>query len=120
MGSLPSQFDNIRSSYNAQKENWTIEEMTTILAKEEDDIKKGRARTISVITNSSNQKRKIPPKSSNDQRPPFKNKNMGAKKNGPSVASTSNEVKSEDFKGSAVTATSLGTRRWIVVSLRLA
>ena len=66
MGNLPLQFYNIRSSYNAQKENWAIEEMTTILDKEEDDIKKGRERTIYVITDSSSQKRKIPPKSLND------------------------------------------------------
>ena len=39
MGTLPSQFDSIRFSYNAQKEQWTIEEMTTILAKEEWDMK---------------------------------------------------------------------------------
>ena len=73
--------------------------MTTILAKKEDDIKKGRARIVSVITDSSSPKRKILPKSFNDQRPPFKKKNVGAKKNGPSVASTPNEAKSGGFKG---------------------
>ncbi|CAA2975200.1 Retrovirus-related Pol poly from transposon TNT 1-94 [Olea europaea subsp. europaea] len=60
MGTLPSQFDSIRSSYNAQKEQWTIEEMTIIRAKEEDDMKKGRARSVAMVTNQNNdvQKRK--------------------------------------------------------------
>ena len=50
MGTLPSHFDNIRSSCNTQKEQWTIEEMTAILAKEEEDMKKGRSRSISMVT----------------------------------------------------------------------
>ena len=50
IGTLPSQFDNIRSSYIAQKEQWTIEEMTAILTKEENDMKKGRSRSISMLT----------------------------------------------------------------------
>ena len=51
MGTLPSQFDSIRSSYNAQKEHWTIEEMTAILAREEEeDMKKGRSKSIYVVT----------------------------------------------------------------------
>ncbi|KAL5553643.1 hypothetical protein UlMin_041044 [Ulmus minor] len=51
MRTLPPQFDSIRSSYNAQKEQWSLEEMTTILAKEEDDIKNGRGRSVSVVSN---------------------------------------------------------------------
>ena len=51
MGTLPSHFDSIRSSYNAQNEQWTIEEMIVILDKEEEeDIKKGRSRSISIVT----------------------------------------------------------------------
>ena len=50
MGTFPSQFDSIRSSYNAQKEKWTIEEMNAILAKEEKDMKKGRSKSIYVVT----------------------------------------------------------------------
>ncbi|KAL5560480.1 hypothetical protein UlMin_036691 [Ulmus minor] len=44
---LPPQFDAIRSSYNAQKEQWSLEEMTTILAKKEDDIKNGQGCSVS-------------------------------------------------------------------------
>ena len=56
IGSLLSQFNSIRSSYSAQKDNWTIEEMTTILAKEEDDIKKRKGNNYYVITENTIQK----------------------------------------------------------------
>ena len=74
--------------------------MTTILAKEEDDIKKATARTVSVITypDSGSQKRKTPPKNSGDNRP-FKKKNFGTKKSGQNRASSSNEANSGGFKG---------------------
>ena len=58
MGTLPSQFDNIRSNYNAQNEQWTIEEMTTILAKEEEDTKKGRSRSNYMVTIQGNEGQK--------------------------------------------------------------
>ena len=50
MGTLSSQFDSIRSNYNAQKEQWTIEKMTALLAKEEEDMKNGMSRSISMAT----------------------------------------------------------------------
>ncbi|XP_062110679.1 uncharacterized protein LOC133822385 isoform X1 [Humulus lupulus] len=40
METIPSQFDAIRSSYNAQKKQWTVGEMSSILAKEEEDMGK--------------------------------------------------------------------------------
>ena len=46
METLPLQFDSIRSSYNAQKEKLTIEEITAILAKEKDDMRKERSMSI--------------------------------------------------------------------------
>ena len=98
MGSFQSQLISIRSSYNTQKKNWTIEEIATILAKEEDNIKEWKRKTVFVITDSNSQKRKTPPMNFNFQRSPFKKKNIGAKKNGSNVASTSNEAKSEGFK----------------------
>ena len=62
MGTLPLYFNNIRSSYNAHKEQWAIEEMTAILAKEEEDMKKGRSNSISVLTtqDGGGQNRKYP------------------------------------------------------------
>ena len=61
MGTLPLQFHNIRSSYNAQNDQWTIEEMTVILSKEGEDMKKRRSKSISMLTtqDSGGQKRKF-------------------------------------------------------------
>ncbi|KAL5575308.1 hypothetical protein UlMin_017007 [Ulmus minor] len=75
-----SQFDAIRSSYNAQKEQWSLEEMTTILAKEEDDIKNGLGRSVSVVSNleQSSQKKNFPHNYFSKQ---FKKKSTSGKPN---------------------------------------
>ena len=101
MGTLPSQFDNIRSSYNAQKEQWTIEEMTAILAKEEENMKKGRSRSIYVLTtqDGGGQKRKYPYNTASKEKKYVKKHNTSAKGNGKNVPSTSNAPKNEGFKG---------------------
>ena len=120
MGTFPSQFDSIQSSYNAQKEQWTVEEMTMILVKEEDDMKNGGVRNVAMISNHNNisQKRKPPPKNANDNKP-FEKQNMGNKRNGQGTSLASNTPKNEGFKGNAITAKNLGTRRKIAGSLRL-
>ncbi|KAJ1442517.1 gag-polypeptide of LTR copia-type [Sesbania bispinosa] len=38
--SLPSQFNVLKTSYNTQKEEWTIDEMIAIVSQEEASIKK--------------------------------------------------------------------------------
>ena len=40
MESLASQFDMLKTSYNTQKEEWTIDEMIGIISQEEASIKK--------------------------------------------------------------------------------
>ena len=94
-------FNNIRSSYNAHKEQWTIEEMIDILAKEEEDMKKGRSRSIYVLTtlDGGGQNRKYPYNTASNEKNYVKKKNTGVKGNGKNVPSTSNALKNEDFKG---------------------
>ena len=106
MGTSPLQFDSIRSSYNAQKEQWTIEEMTTILAKEEKDMKKGRSKSIFVVTNQGGgvQKRKYPYTIASNEKKLVKKQNVGAKGNGAkgngkNVPFTSIAPKNKGFKG---------------------
>ncbi|XP_022842963.1 uncharacterized protein LOC111366434 [Olea europaea var. sylvestris] len=113
-GTLFSQFDSIRSSYNAQKEQWTIEKMTTILAKEANNIKMGRARSVAMVTNQNNNDQKRMPlqKITNDNKP-FKKHNTSNKANGQGALLVSNVPKNEGFKGNTITAKSLGTRRQI-------
>ena len=50
MKSLPSQFDNIRSSYNTKKEVCSLEELTAIFVKEEDAIKLNRLRSVAMVS----------------------------------------------------------------------
>ena len=40
LNTLPSSFDHLRTSYNAQKENWTLDELIAICSDEEERIKK--------------------------------------------------------------------------------
>ena len=80
--------------------------MIAILAKEEDDIKKGRARSISLVTNSTNngQKRNFNSNTSNYHKTHKKTimntkgngKNVGNKEN---VSSSTSGRKYEGFKG---------------------
>ena len=76
--------------------------MTVILAKEEDDMRKGRARSISMLTNQTNpQKRKFTSNVSSDHKPlkkkvvNTKGKGQGQGQDGPS----SSGHKDEMFKG---------------------
>ena len=72
--------------------------MTTILAKEEEDLKKGKARSISMVTNPNNsQKRKPTSNNSSDQRP-SKKKGNHPKGNGQGSSSSAGH-KNEYFKG---------------------
>ena len=50
MKSLPSQFDNIRSSLNTKKECCSLEELTAMLVKEEDDIKLNMSRFVAMVS----------------------------------------------------------------------
>ena len=60
-----------------------MEDMTTILSKEEDDIKKGMTRSVAMISkcDNNNQKRKPLPKNANDNKS-LKKQNIGNKGNG--------------------------------------
>ena len=100
MGTFPLQFDSIRSSYNAQKEQWTIKEITAILAKNEEDMKNGRSRSISMVTTqgSEGRKRKYPYNTTSNEKKYVKKQNTGVKGNDKNVAYTSNSPKDEGFK----------------------
>ena len=101
MGTLPSQFDNIRSNYNAQKKQWTTEEMTAILLKEEEDMKKVRSKRISMATTqgSGGQKRKYSYNTASNEKKYVKKQKTGVKGNDKNVPSTSYAPQNEGFKG---------------------
>lgn len=59
MKDLPSQFDLIRSTYNTQKDEWSLDEMVAILVKEEDDINDNQNNSISLVANKKDKSKKI-------------------------------------------------------------
>ena len=75
--------------------------MVAILAKEEEDMKKGRSNSISMVTTlgSGGQKRKYPNNTTSNEKKYVKKQNTGAKGNDKYVPSTSNTPKNEGFKG---------------------
>ncbi|KAJ1412062.1 gag-polypeptide of LTR copia-type [Sesbania bispinosa] len=56
MESLPSQFDVLNTSYNTQKEEWTIDEMIAIITQEEASIKKTKSHSVQFIASTSGNK----------------------------------------------------------------
>ena len=47
--SLPVEFDILKTSYNTQKGEWTINELIFIVTQAEDDMRKGKVRTINIV-----------------------------------------------------------------------
>ena len=76
-----------------------MDEMTTILAKEEDELKKGRARSVAMVSNHNNSHKREPPHKSAKDNKLFKKQNMGNKGSGQGTGLASNASKSEGFKG---------------------
>ena len=75
--------------------------MTAILDKEEEAMKKGRSRSISMVTTQGSwgQKRKYPYNTSSNEKKYVKKQNSSVKGNDKNVPSTSNAPKNEGFKG---------------------
>ena len=75
--------------------------MIVILAKEKEDMKKGRSRSISMVTTQGcrGQKRKYPYNTASNEKKYVKKKNTSAKGNGINVPCISNASENEGFKG---------------------
>ena len=57
--SLPTSFDAVKLTYNALKEEWTLEELMSIVAQHEVSLKKNETRSLALITDQvSNMKKK--------------------------------------------------------------
>ena len=81
MDFLPSKFDVLRTSYNVQKEEWSVDELISILTQEEQTRKKGKAHVVQLTCHKDgdNKKKLLKGKSSKSQ---FKKKRRN--KAGPS------------------------------------
>src|ERR1044072_2907411 len=50
--SLPSQFDVLKTSYNTQKHEWTVDEMIAIVSQEEESMKKTKSHGVQLAASS--------------------------------------------------------------------
>ena len=57
--SLPSQFDVPRTSYNAQQNEWSIDELISILTQEEETRKKGKSHSVQFTSHKGKDKKKF-------------------------------------------------------------
>ncbi|KAL6333290.1 hypothetical protein AAG906_028473 [Vitis piasezkii] len=98
LDSLPTSFDAVKLTYNALKEEWTLEELMSIVVQHEVSLKKNETHSFALVTDQvSNMKKKPPHKNFGG----FKQFNRkGNSSQGTSNASaSSNATKNERFKG---------------------
>ncbi|RVW78353.1 Retrovirus-related Pol polyprotein from transposon TNT 1-94 [Vitis vinifera] len=96
--SLPVSFDAVKLTYNALKEEWTLEELMSIVVQHEVSLKKNETHFLALVTDQVSNMKKKPPHKNFGGFKQFKRK--GNSNQGTSNASaSSNAAKSEKFKG---------------------
>ncbi|RVW81965.1 Retrovirus-related Pol polyprotein from transposon TNT 1-94 [Vitis vinifera] len=96
--SLPVSFDAVKLTYNALKEEWTLEELMSIVVQHEVSLKKNETHSLALVTDQVSNMKKKPPHKNFGGFKQFKRK--GNSNQGTSNASaSSNAAKSEKFKG---------------------
>ena len=58
--SLPASFDVVKLTYNALKEEWTLEELMSIVVQHEVSLKKNETHSIAFVTNHGSSMKKKP------------------------------------------------------------
>ncbi|KAG7987697.1 hypothetical protein I3843_03G147300 [Carya illinoinensis] len=93
--SLPSQFNALKITYNAQKDEWSLSKMTTIVTQEEEMMKKAKSLATFMVTVDKGKKKKFFKSNSGNFR------KMKKSRKPPQQASMSvpNGPKNEVFKG---------------------
>ncbi|RVW62328.1 Retrovirus-related Pol polyprotein from transposon TNT 1-94 [Vitis vinifera] len=96
--SLPVSFDAVKLTYNALKEEWTLEELMSIVVQHEVSLGKNETHSLALVTDQASNMKKKPPHKNFGGFKQFKKK--GNSNQGISNASaSSNAAKSEKFKG---------------------
>ena len=96
--SLPTSFDVVKLTYNALKEEWTLEELMSIVVKHEVSLKKNETHSLALVTDQANHMKKKPSHKNFGGFKQFKrkeNSNQGTS----NASASSNAAKSEKFKG---------------------
>ncbi|KAJ9675422.1 hypothetical protein PVL29_024372 [Vitis rotundifolia] len=96
--SLPISFDAVKLTYNALKEEWTLEELMSLVVQHEVSLKKNETHSLALVTGEVSNVKKRPPHKNFGDSGKFKKK--GNSNQGTSNASvSSNAGKNERFKG---------------------
>ena len=96
--SLPISFDAVKLTYNALKEEWTLEELISIIVQHEVSLKKNETHSLAIVTDQVSSMKKKPPHKNFGGYKKFKRK--GSWNQGTSNASVSfNDAKNDKFKG---------------------
>ncbi|RVW47261.1 Retrovirus-related Pol polyprotein from transposon TNT 1-94 [Vitis vinifera] len=95
---------------DALKEEWTLEELMSIVVQHEILLKKNETHSLALVTDQVSNRKKKPPHKNSGGSKQFKRKgnlSQGAF----NASASSNATKNEKFKGSAIFATRLGTSK---------
>ncbi|KAJ9697292.1 hypothetical protein PVL29_009194 [Vitis rotundifolia] len=96
--SLPISFDTVKLTYNALEEEWTLEELMSLVVQHEVSLKKNETHSLALVTGEVSNVKKRPPHKNFGGSGKFKKK--GNSNQGTSNASiSSNAGKNERFKG---------------------
>ncbi|KAJ9696926.1 hypothetical protein PVL29_008922 [Vitis rotundifolia] len=96
--SLPTSFDAVKLTYNALKEEWTLEELMSLVVQHEVSLKKNETHSLALVTSEVSNVKKRPPHKNFGGSGKFKKKENSNQ--GTSNASvSSNAGKNERFKG---------------------
>ncbi|KAL6351417.1 hypothetical protein AAG906_035209 [Vitis piasezkii] len=97
-GSLPTSFDVVKLTYSALKEEWTLEELMSIVVQHEILLKKNETHSLALVTDQVSNRKKKPPHKNSGGSKQFKRKgnlSQGAF----NASASSNATKNEKFKG---------------------
>ncbi|KAJ9689270.1 hypothetical protein PVL29_014779 [Vitis rotundifolia] len=96
--SLPASFDAVKLTFNALKEEWTLEELMSIVVQHEVSMKKNETRSIALVTDQGSNIKKKPPHKNFGGSKQFKRRGNSSQ-GGSSASASSNATKNEKFKG---------------------
>ena len=111
--SLPTSFDAVKLTYIALKEEWTLEEILSIVVQHEASLKKNETYSLTLVTDEVSNMKKKPPHKNSGGSNQFKRKGNSSQGT-PNAFASSNATKNE-----ATFPTRLATSRLIASSLKI-
>ncbi|KAJ9680447.1 hypothetical protein PVL29_019698 [Vitis rotundifolia] len=96
--SLPTSFDAVKLTYNALKEEWTLEELMSIMVQHEVSLKKNETHSLALVIDQVSNMKKKPQHKNFGGSKQFKRKGNSSQRTS-NASDSSNATKNERFKG---------------------